>query len=137
MDENKKNEKIQIYSYAKVWTLEHSIYSLGNVILPVPIHPYNLLYFALSLAVVMMLCNVLPMLNLFPLIFRYIGFPYAITVFLRKKKLDGKSPIKYFIAYLKYQLMERGRYFERFKGFPDRAVTCKLEWICSMRYHRR
>lgn len=135
--EEKESEKIQIYSYAKVWSLEHSIYSIGNVNLPIPVHPYDVLYFVIALVLVTMLGRFLQAFNLLPGIIRYFIFPYLISVFLRKKKLDGKSPIKYFIAYIKYQLCEQGRYFEHFKSFPDRATTYQLKWICSAKYHKR
>lgn len=137
MDEKGKSERIQIYSYSKVWNIEHRIYSIGNINLPVPVQPYNALYFVLSCGFVVALCRLLPIISLLPGVIRYFVFPYAITVFLRKKKLDGKNPIKYFIAYIKYQLFERGRYFEHFKSFSDRATTYQLKWICSVKYHKR
>lgn len=135
--ENEKGQKLQIYSYAKIWSLEHSIYSLGNINLPVPVHPYNLLYFAGALAFVMLLCKIFPLLCLLPVILRYLALPYGITIFLRKKKLDGKSPVKYLLAYIKYEFFERGRYFERFNGFSDRTEVYPMEWICSTKYHKR
>lgn len=135
--EKKKVESIHIYSYSKVWSLEHSIYSLGNINLPVPIHPYDLLYFVGTLVFIVLLCKVIPVLSLFPVIIRYILTPYGLTTFLRKKKLDGKNPLKYFIAYAKYYLFEKGQYFERFRRFTDRVDLERLSWICSVKYHRR
>ncbi len=134
MDE--KTEKIQIYSYAKVWNLEHSIYSIGNVNLPVPIHPNNALYFIGSFLFIIILGKIFPLINLFPVIVRCLIIPYAITYVLRKKKLDGKSPIKYFIGLLIYELFIDGRYFERFKGYSERPQIEKMNWICSVRYHK-
>lgn len=115
--------------------MEHSIYTLGNITLPVPIHPYNLLYFVAALMIVMGLTKVLPEITVLPVVIRYLGIPYGITVFLRKKKLDGKNPIKYFKAYIIY-LIETGMYFEHFKGHSDKVNTYKIDGFCSIQYHR-
>lgn len=131
-----RNEKLRIYSYAKVWNMEHSIYTLGNVNLPVPIHPNNAIYFIGSFFFLMLIGKILPVINLLPVIVRYVIIPYALTFFLRKKKLDGKNPIRYFVGYIRYQLYENGKYFERFKVYSDYANIEKMNWICSVRYHK-
>lgn len=134
--ENEKVEKIQIYSCQKVWKIEHSIYSVGNINLPVPVQPSNLLYFCGTFAIMALLCKLFPVLYSLPFVLRVFAIPYGITVFLRKKKLDGKNPIKYLIAWIKYELFENGKYFERFEGFSDRSEQKQINWLCSMKYHR-
>ena len=133
-----ENNKIRLYSYSKVWRVKKKIYAIQNIILPAPIEPYDLLYFAAAAAVIMILGNLIPILRGIPTIIRFVVIPYGVTQFLTKKKLDGKNPIKYFIGYIYYVFAIRNTYIEKFKMYPDRKEErLKIKWFCSKGYSKR
>lgn len=126
------SKKITIYSYNKVWKVKKKIYSIQNFVLPVPIDPFQILYFSCAFIFIVILGNILPFIKLIPTVIRCIAIPYGITTFLMKKKLDGKNPIKFFIGLMVYVFVERNSYYERFKrGIRKRNSNMKLNWNCS------
>lgn len=129
-------QRIQINSYASVWKVEHSIYSIGNMVLPVPIKPYDLLYMGSTVLVIAFLEKMLPFLASIPLVIKYLGIPYIGTTFMRKMKFDGKNPIRFFISYVRYALFEKEFYFERFRSYANTSKKYKMCGNCSVRYHR-
>lgn len=129
-----EKEGLTIYSYSKVWKIEKKIYAIQNIVLPVPIAPYSILYFVLTLLIFTLLSNFLPFLKHVPFVFRFLVIPFGITTFLEKIKFDGKSPIKYLFDYIKYLLFERYTYIERFNERSIVEEKYKINWKCSMRH---
>ena len=39
--DNSEQKKVTIYSYSKVWKVEKRIYAIQNLVLPVPIDPWQ------------------------------------------------------------------------------------------------
>lgn len=128
MDEQKK---ITIYSYSRVWKVEKKIYAIQNVVLPVPIDPWQLLYFGIIWAVINLVFGALPGFGSIPVVIRSILIPYLISKFLLTKKLDGKNPIRYIIGILIYLFAENEKALEHFTLKPVRNQTIKLSWNCS------
>lgn len=129
MDEEKR---ITLYSYEKVWKVEKKIYSFGNIVLPAPINPYDLLYFFVFAVGVAVLGKLIPVITAVPIIIRFCVIPYFAARFVQKKKLDGKNPIKYFFGYLKYTFLDKGTYIEHFnKNLDKKEKEIKIDWICS------
>lgn len=81
MEEN----KVKIFSYAKVWKVEKKIYSISNIPLPVPINPYDLLAFLGVALVVMIISNIIPGIGKVPVVIRYVAIPYCSVHYLMKK----------------------------------------------------
>lgn len=134
---NDQNNSIRLYSYNKVWKSEKKVYALGNIILPVPVAIYDALYFVITLLVMLAIGNIIPITEHIPFVFR-IAIPIGITKFLRKKKLDGKNPIKYLWSYLIYILIDKYSYIERFNLHPVRKKEeYKINWNCSYAYEKR
>ncbi len=130
MEEN----KIKIFSYAKVWKVEKKIYAISRFSLPRPISPYDLLAFAGVVLCMMLFSKLIPLLAVMPVIIRYIGIPYAIVAYLTKKKLDGKNPLKYFSGCILYFFTVRGTYLQLFHRNRNMQKKEKitLNWNCSM-----
>lgn len=127
-----KEKKVTLYSYEKVWKVEKKIYAFGNIVLPVPIRPYDLLYFILFLFTMIFLSNIFTIITNIPIMIRLGLIPYFLARFVQKKKLDGKNPIKYFFGYLKYIFLDKGTYIEHFKKNPDKKEQkIKIDWVCS------
>lgn len=129
-----ENKKITIYSYAKVWKVEKKIYNLGNIIFPVPIELWNAVCFA---AVVFWVCifqKIFPVITTIPVIVRLGVIPYGIMYLLRKIKLDGKNPVKYFAGVFVHLLYERYICLERFVSFRGSREHLYVNWNCSMAY---
>lgn len=128
------DKQVEIYSYHKVWNIEKKIYSFQNITLPVPVNPYDLLEFAVVLAVVLLLGKILPFVNNIPAVLRLVAIPYFITQFLTKQKLDGKTPVKFFGGCIIYLATIRGNVLERLNKCPGKARPIKLSWDCGMGY---
>lgn len=129
--EEKKRKKIKLYSYLKVWNFEHKIYVIGNIVLPVPVNPFDILYFACACLAVYVLGRIIPAISSLPAILRLGVVPYGITKYMTKVKLDGKNPIRYMIGYLTYILTIRGKYVESYRAKPAGSKNIKLNWKCS------
>jgi len=125
-------KKITIYSYSKVWKVEKKMYRLANIPLPVPINPYDLLYFAIIFVLMVFLGKILPFIAAMPTVIRFIMIPYFITGVLMKRKLDGKNPIKFFGGCIVYFLTEKASFVQLFKKYPKKSETITLNWKCSM-----
>lgn len=129
-----ENKKVKLYSYSKVWKIEKKIYSIQNIVLPVPVNPYSLLSFLLTLGIIVILDKVFPVLSGIPVVIRYGALPYFISNYLMKKKLDGMNPFKYFAGVVKYLLIDRRCYIEQFRERPAGTTTLRLTWNCSRGY---
>lgn len=124
-------EKVTLYSYSKVWKLEKKIYAIQNLTLPVPVNPYAALYFVFAAGLIMLLGGLIPVIESIPVVIRYIAIPGGIATFILRKKLDGKNPIKYFIGYIKFIFLEKGKYIERFTTYQEKKHKVVLAWDCS------
>lgn len=129
--ESKESQKIKLYSYSKVWNTENKIYSIQNFVLPAPINPYEALYFILVMGFIFILGKIIPPIQTLPGVVTYIVFPYLITTYLRKKKLDGKNPIKYLFGFLRQIMIDKGTFKEGFKTHKKREEKVTLSWKCS------
>lgn len=131
----KEQQKIVIYSYAKVWKIEKKIYAIQNMILPVPIDPWQLLYFGGTWLVCNIIFGAIPGFNNIPVILRSILLPFFISKFLMSKKLDGKNPIRYALGIIIFLFTEQGNVLEHFKFCSQRNQNVKLAWNCSEGKH--
>lgn len=129
--EEKKRKKIKLYSYLKVWNFEHKIYVIGNIVLPVPVNPFDVLYFGCACLLIYILGRMIPALASIPAILRLGVLPYGITRYMTGVKLDGKNPVKYMIGYLSYVLSIRGRTVEKYRSETAGCKNIKLNWKCS------
>lgn len=127
-----EDRRIKLYSYKKFWRVEKKIYSFQNIVLPVPVNPYDVLYFMIVFFISFLIGKIIPAYLTVPVVIRCIAIPYAVTNYIRKKKLDGKNPIKYFRDYIKYIFTEKGNYFEGFKKNVNRKEVIHLSWKCSV-----
>ena len=130
MEENKQ-KKITIYSYSKVWKVEKKIYTIQNLVLPVPIDPWQVLYFVLTCEVFNMIFGVLPGVHNVPVVIRSMILPFLVSRFLLTKKLDGKNPIRYSIGIIRFLAWEQGKVMERFHLIASKSHTIKISWNCS------
>ena len=125
-------KQVTIYSYQKVFKWEKKIYTIGNVNLPAPVNPYDLLAFATLAGLMFLLSALIPLLNQIHGMVRYILFPGMATAFFRKKKLDGKNPVKYFAGCVRYLLTIKGTFRQLFQKYPEKSQKLSLHWDCSM-----
>lgn len=126
-----KGKKVKLYSYLKVWKVEKKIYAISNMALPVPVNPYDLLYFLGVLFLIYILGRIIPVIASIPGIIRLVLLPYGITKYMVKVKLDGKNPIKYFTGYISYAATEKGRVIEKYQIRSLKSKSVKLKWNCS------
>ena len=127
----KPSEKITLYSYHKIGKIEKKIYALQNIVLPIPIDPWELLYFGATWVVCNVIFGLLPGVSNIPVMIRSIMLPFAISKFLMTKKLDGKNPLRYMLGVITFLFVEQGKSVEFFQTTPDKEATIKLTWNCS------
>ena len=127
----KPSEKITLYSYHKIWKIEKKIYAIQNMVLPIPIDPWELLYFGATWVVCNVIFGLLPGVSNIPVMIRSIMLPFAISKFLMTKKLDGKNPLRYMLGVITFLFVEQGKSVEFFQTTPDKEATIKLTWNCS------
>ena len=127
----KPSEKITLYSYHKIWKIEKKIYAIQNIVLPIPIDPWELLYFGATWVVCNVIFGLLPRVSNIPVMIRSIMLPFAISKFLMTKKLDGKNPLRYMLGVITFLFVEQGKSVEFFQTTPDKEATIKLTWNCS------
>ena len=127
----KPSEKITLYSYHKIWKIEKKIYAIQNIVLPIPIDPWELLYFGATWVVCNVIFGLLPGVSNIPVMIRSIMLPIAISKFLMTKKLDGKNPLRYMLGVITFLFVEQGKSVEFFQTTPDKEATIKLTWNCS------
>ena len=127
----KPSEKITLYSYHKIWKIEKKIYAIQNIVLPIPIDPWELLYFGATWFVCNVIFGLLPGVSNIPVMIRSIMLPFAISKFLMTKKLDGKNPLRYMLGVITFLFVEQGKSVEFFQTTPDKEATIKLTWNCS------
>ena len=127
----KPSEKITLYSYHKIWKIEKKIYAIQNIVLPIPIDPWELLYFGATWVVCNVIFGLLPGVSNIPVMIRSIMLPFAISKFLMTKKLDGKNPLRYMLGVITFLFIEQGKSVEFFQTTPDKEATIKLTWNCS------
>ena len=127
----KPSEKITLYSYHKIWKIEKKIYATQNIVLPIPIDPWELLYFGATWVVCNVIFGLLPGVSNIPVMIRSIMLPFAISKFLMTKKLDGKNPLRYMLGVITFLFVEQGKSVEFFQTTPDKEATIKLTWNCS------
>ena len=127
----KPSEKITLYSYHKIWKIEKKIYAIQNIVLPIPIDPWELLYFGATWVVCNVIFGLLPGVSNIPVMIRSIMLPFAISKFLMTKKLDGKNPLRYMLGVFTFLFVEQGKSVEFFQTTPDKEATIKLTWNCS------
>ena len=122
---------ITLYSYHKIWKIEKKIYAIQNIVLPIPIDPWELLYFGATWVVCNVIFGLLPGVSNIPVMIRSIMLPFAISKFLMTKKLDGKNPLRYMLGVITFLFVEQGKSVEFFQTTPDKEATIKLTWNCS------
>ncbi len=131
-----EEKKITIYSYAKVWKVEKKIYNIGNIVFPVPVDLWSAVYFAASAFAVYILQKIFPVIMAVPVLVRLGMLPYGIMYVMRRTKVDGKNPVKYFAGYSMYLLCDRYSYLERFNRYTGNKERLILDWNCSAAYCR-
>lgn len=126
-----KPSTITLYSYSKVWKIEKKIYAIQNFTLPVPIDPWQILYFVGTWIVCSVVFGLIPGFTKIPVVLRSIALPLAISRFLMTKKLDGKNPLRFILGIIVFLFTEQGKSMERFASVPESQKIVKLEWNCS------
>lgn len=127
-----EEKRVKIYSYKKVWKVEKKIYTLGNLKLPIPLNPFDLLAYGGVVLFMLLLGKIFPAITHIPAILRNLVFPYLVAKYFMMIKLDGKNPFMFFLGYVRYCLFTKGRFMQGFRTFPDaKAKKMSLNWKCS------
>jgi len=123
-------KSIILRTYGSVWKFERTIYSVEGIKLLVPVKPNEVLYFFVSIIIVVLLSNI-PFVSSIPAVLRYLIMPFFLTKFFTKQKLDGKLPHKFFIDFLIYKFSAKK--IEKFRAV-EQARKTKFITNTSMRY---
>lgn len=112
--------EITLRSYSNIWRVEKVLEHLNGLKIP-STHIEYFLYYIGCLAVEGMILFIIPPLREMSVVLIF-GIPYGIATFLKKVKLDGKNPIKFFGSLLKYAFSPKS--YVRFKPCSiDKSAT--------------
>lgn len=127
-----------IYSYSKMWKVEKKLYSIQNIVLPIPVDLLRAGYIIMFVLIVYILGQLIHPIQNIPVIIRYAIIPYFLAELFLNQKLDGKSPQKFFIDYILF-LFTKGVYIEHFRSFKieNKKKAVRLDWKCSVGYAER
>ncbi len=121
---------IILRTYGSVWKFERTIYSVEGIKLLVPVKPNEVLYFFVSIIIVVLLSKI-PFISNVPAVLRYLIVPFFLTKFFTKQKLDGKLPHKFFVDFLVYKFSAKK--IEKFRAIQEQRKT-KFVTSTSMKY---
>lgn len=122
---------VVLRTYNTVWKIDRKIYSIEGLKLLFPVSINDILYFAVSVFISILLVKFLPFYNKLNYIIKYVIVPYCLMKFLTKQKLDGKLPHKFFLDYLIY-LIEPKKYC-RFSPINDEKKKIKFSSLIIFR----
>ncbi len=113
-------------TFGNVWKIDRKIYSVEGLKLLMPVTPNELLYFAVSMVISIMLIKVVPFYKNLHFFIKFVIVPFGLMKFFTKQKLDGKMPLKFFYDYIVYKLGPKR--YARFKPVQQpgrlRFTTC-------------
>lgn len=112
----------KIRSYTSIWAVEKVLYSINDFKLPFPVTFTQMLWFIVSLFIVICFSNIPPLSMIDGVFLKYFGIPLILTWFMSQKSFDGKKPygfLKSAIAYcIRPKLTYAGKVikFRKFKS---------------------
>lgn len=127
-------KKIKLSSYQNFWNIEHKLYGFNDIKFPFPIVPRELLYTLIAVILVIFL-SYIPLIGKIPILIRFTALPWLIVNLLMKKKLDGKTPIRFFFSYILYisRIRKQKEIFKKDKEIKAIPHKIKLKWNCTAR----
>ena len=108
-----EKDYVILRTYKSVWKIDQKIYSIEGLKLLFPVSPNEVLYFAVSVAISILMIKIIPFYAKLHFVIKYVLVPYGIMQFLTKQKLDGKMPHKFLIDLVKYKLSPKKYYHFR------------------------
>lgn len=97
---NNEEQEIILKSYSNIWKIERRLEHVGGVKIPSTAIE-NALYYIACLSIEIFIMLIIPLFRGMPVIVIF-GLPYLVATFLKKVKLDGKNPLKFFNSLIKY-----------------------------------
>jgi len=94
-------ERVRLRTYRQVWQQERVIYQIERVRLPFPVSFRQAGVFAATVLVMAVVSRIPPLAQASPLL-RYVAVPAAVTWFLTRQRLDGKPPLRWLLAMVRY-----------------------------------
>ena len=126
-----EQNKLTVYSHNKVWRIEQKFYSVGKYVFDIPIPVKDAAYFGLLFGIMYILHITIPLIAAIPGVIKFALFPFGLSQFLLKMKLDGKPPHKFVAAWFRH-VATGSTYVERFAAYPAaEGQRVRLTWLCS------
>ncbi|MEN8906293.1 MAG: TcpE family conjugal transfer membrane protein [Clostridiales bacterium] len=120
-------KKIVLRTYDKLWKMPFKIYSIDNLRLIIPLCPWDVIVFSLSVFLMILISKILFFIKI-PFVIKYIIVPWIVTKMAATVKLDGKKPYKYFFDMICFYFIPKE--YEKFKAVKrDKLKGFKEEFI--------
>ncbi len=91
-EDNMQGREIVFKSYSNIWKVERFLKHLSGAKMSSPVSLTNAAYFICIACVEIFLILIFPPIKKLPWVV-LIGIPFAITLLLKKVKLDGRNPV--------------------------------------------
>lgn len=92
----------KIRSYTSIWNVEKVIYAINDLKLPFPVSFNQMVWFVLTLFIVIVLGNLPPLSLINGAFLKYLGIPAGVAWFMSQKSFDGKKPIGFIKSIYRY-----------------------------------
>lgn len=113
-------------NYRSLWKYEKTLHSIQDVKLPFPVYYSQIVIYGATAGI----CGILSKIPLFPFtlfdnwLISYLALPAAAAWFFHNQKIDGKNPISFIIARLRYFFTEP-KHINRYKAVDTKKQVIR------------
>ncbi len=112
---------MKIKSYTKIWDIQGTLFSVGDVNLPCPLTYMQIITFVIVFLLMLFLDDLPPFSMFNSVLLNNIAIPAALTFVISKAEFGGKTPIKFFLSYIMYA-------FRPHLSFCDKRIISKRKF---------
>lgn len=124
----------KIRSYTSIWSVEKILYAISNVSLLFPMTYMQIVYFVISLMIVIVFKNVPPFSLIDGAFLKYLGIPVAVTWFMSQKTFDGKRPYNFVKSVALYFCRPKLKYAGKVIRLRKKRVNESITVVRSEKY---
>lgn len=118
-------------SYSSVWNVEKVVYGISDISLPFPVTYSQMLWFVVSLLIVVMFKDIPPLSFINGALIKYVVIPVGITWFMSQKTFDGKKPFHFIRTIICYALRPKLTYGGKAVKFSEEKLNEEITIVRS------
>lgn len=116
----------KIRSYIGIWNVEKVIYAINDFQLPFPVTFIKIIWFVLTLFIIILFGNLVSLSMIEGAFLKYIGIPVFITWLMSQKTFDGKKPYGFLKSIILYSLRSKITYAGKRIKFKSKIIDANI-----------